>query len=298
MGESQTPLAYAEVQQGSQGQRGLALNDEQLDSSIINGDEEPYTIKCICGYADDDGNTVLCEQCNTWQHIECYYPESVVPDVHNCVDCSPRVLDATSATLRQKQLRDPLKSTDERKAKRPAHKSQKKSRTKEIANVPVQTNGWPITDKDAPSTFDRKRGSPRDQQQPPTKRPKTSHRQSGSGSSQLHESPHPPNHRKRSGSNVANAYSPNTSPPLDLPADYYSPEFIRVHRGDEGFTTASTNLYLDIAVTNLLTNCLADADAFAAATNGRSWSDYLKRYQQPIEELFVPVRKEVKENFT
>ncbi|KAJ6136679.1 hypothetical protein N7497_012383 [Penicillium chrysogenum] len=55
-------------------------------------DEEPYTIKCICSFDEDDGNTVFCEGCETWQHILCYYPDKKVPDVHNCVDCEPRPL--------------------------------------------------------------------------------------------------------------------------------------------------------------------------------------------------------------
>ena len=39
----------------------------------INEEEDSSTIKCICGFSDDDGNTVLCEKCDTWQHIVCYY---------------------------------------------------------------------------------------------------------------------------------------------------------------------------------------------------------------------------------
>ena len=41
---------------------------------IESADEEPYTIKCICDFSDDDGNTIYCEKCDTWQHIECFYP--------------------------------------------------------------------------------------------------------------------------------------------------------------------------------------------------------------------------------
>ncbi|KAJ4358715.1 18S rRNA maturation protein [Didymosphaeria variabile] len=71
-------------------------------STSFEGDEEPYTTKCICGYSDDDGNTVLCESCDTLQHIQCYY-ESVgeVPDVHECGDCNPRPLDFVRAQKRQ-----------------------------------------------------------------------------------------------------------------------------------------------------------------------------------------------------
>ena len=34
--------------------------------------EVEYLIKCICTCGDDDGNTVYCDNCETWQHIECY----------------------------------------------------------------------------------------------------------------------------------------------------------------------------------------------------------------------------------
>lgn len=34
---------------------------------------EEGAIKCICTNPDDDGNTVMCDKCETWQHIICYY---------------------------------------------------------------------------------------------------------------------------------------------------------------------------------------------------------------------------------
>jgi hypothetical protein len=70
-------------------------------------EEEPYTIKCICGFSDDDGNTVLCEKCDTWQHIACYYASAQhVPDVHDCRDCAPRYLDSRGAKRRQQKQRE------------------------------------------------------------------------------------------------------------------------------------------------------------------------------------------------
>ncbi|KAL8752172.1 MAG: hypothetical protein Q9184_005821, partial [Pyrenodesmia sp. 2 TL-2023] len=80
----------------------------ELSSNEEDGD---YPIKCICGFHDDDGNTVLCERCETWQHTECYYfRDGVVLDVseieHFCADCRPRRLDARGATERQAMRRE------------------------------------------------------------------------------------------------------------------------------------------------------------------------------------------------
>ena len=80
-------------------------------------EEESSIIKCICGFSDDDGNTVLCEKCDTWQHIVCYYDSpSHVPDVHECVDCLPRRVDTKSAVEKQRQRRE-LHSIGERKGR-------------------------------------------------------------------------------------------------------------------------------------------------------------------------------------
>ena len=82
------------------------------------GDEiEDYIIKCICGFLEDDGNTMYCDLCNTWQHTQCYYidkhgnvPTKVEIEVidHFCVDCQPRLLNYKGAIERQRTRREHL----------------------------------------------------------------------------------------------------------------------------------------------------------------------------------------------
>ncbi len=71
----------------------------------IAGEEEPFTVKCICNFLHYDGNVIFCAPCETWQHIECYYPDHIEdalhPDfAHSCVDCEPRTLDRQRAIAR------------------------------------------------------------------------------------------------------------------------------------------------------------------------------------------------------
>lgn len=76
------------------------------------GDEvEDHVVKCICGFAYDDGNTVYCELCDTWQHTECYYldkhdnvptKEELEMIEHFCADCQPRSLNVKGAIERQR----------------------------------------------------------------------------------------------------------------------------------------------------------------------------------------------------
>lgn len=79
--------------------------------------QEPK-IKCICGFFDGDGNSVLCDKCGTWQHVGCYY-DSVfhVPEVHKCTDCYPRAVDAKTASEKQRLLRRDSINIGKRKGK-------------------------------------------------------------------------------------------------------------------------------------------------------------------------------------
>ncbi|KAG9781133.1 hypothetical protein KCU88_g3525, partial [Aureobasidium melanogenum] len=191
-------------------------------------DEEEYTIKCICIYTDDDGNTVYCPKCDTWQHIECYYHGKKVPEEHFCADCFPRDLDAKKATERQRRHREALDGGD-RKVKRPSSKSQKKKHKESIATV-EQVNGWHSLDRHESVT------SARDG--PPAKKPKTNHRASASIVSMNGES------RKRAASTVQSYPSPSKSPQelFRFPAiPTYTTDFLELYDRDQGNINARDN---------------------------------------------------------
>lgn len=63
---------------------------------------ENSTIRCFCNFPNDDGNTVMCEDCNNWQHIRCYYPQHPVPGPHVCALCRPRAVDRQGANEHQR----------------------------------------------------------------------------------------------------------------------------------------------------------------------------------------------------
>lgn len=119
---------------------------DQLDNSSpldVAPEDPSSTIKCICEYTNDDGNTVYCEICDTWQHIECYYPTLAIPDVHECCNCRPRTLDKKSARERQGQLRELQSAERARRTKRPKATDHLK-KTKDS----VQLNDWPVAESE------------------------------------------------------------------------------------------------------------------------------------------------------
>lgn len=81
-------------------------NADSIRSALLEAmEEEQYTIKCICNYSGNDGNTIYCDTCDTWQHLDCYYPnnreEATREDFeHSCVSCNPRPLDREGAIKR------------------------------------------------------------------------------------------------------------------------------------------------------------------------------------------------------
>lgn len=234
-----------------------ALNGAISDSAAPD-EEEPYTIKCICAFEDDDGNTVFCEGCETWQHIECYYEGSAVPEVHNCVDCEPRHLDGEKATLRQIHLR---REGGDQKSKRAGSKGQKK-KPKERRENNDQVNGF----------HSRSDSGARDQ--PPAKKPKTNHRPSGSVPSLAGTLSLPPDGRKRT-SSTSMSPTKSSTPPIPL----YSNEFMHLYEWDQGHADMNSNLFVNLPLAADLASWVTEPSALARVANGRSaqdiftWSD-------------------------
>ena len=216
-------------------------------------DEEPYTIKCICDYNDDDGNTIYCETCDTWQHIECFYPGQVADASraefdHSCVDCKPRFLDGKHATERQRSQRQNKAANEgsDKKTKRPPSKShKKKSKPSEL-----QVNGY--QDRD-----DHKNGSPQDHHQHSKKA--KGHRPNQSLSSQIKRSP------PYSARPLSNAHPPSpANTPPDLPSHVqvhsYSESFQSLYDDYETFPLDGTNKFASLSVTNSMSLWLHDPE--------------------------------------
>ncbi|ERF72410.1 hypothetical protein EPUS_06039 [Endocarpon pusillum Z07020] len=251
-----------------------------LSDAVMQDDTEDYTIKCICSYGDDDGNTVYCEKCDTWQHIVCYYHGEEVPEVHFCADCDPRQLDAKRATESQKRMREHVGGAD-RKAKRPPQKSHKKK--KDSMATPEQTNGLHLHSRHESVSAAR-------DQPPPAKRAKTSHRTSASIVS-MNGVPTLPEPRKRASSNV-NAYpSPTKSPlgqPLHPPIPTYTTEFLNLYdndRGknniDDGQNARTYSNSMSMAVTNKLTSWYDNPFALKQDT-GKQHQEVFHHSDQPL----------------
>lgn len=212
---------------------------------IESTEEEPYTIRCICDFSDDDGNTIYCENCETWQHIECYYPGRVDDASreefdHICAVCKPRDIDRRLATERQRHQRQNkvVNEAGDKKSKRPPSKShKKKSKPSDL-----QVNGYHDHDN-------HKNKSPHEHH-PHAKKTK-GHRSSQSVGSQLKRSP-PFNARSL---HHGHPPSPAHTPP-DLPHNFqihgYSDLFLALFEQDHMTRTTSNNSFASLPVTNSL----------------------------------------------
>lgn len=56
-------------------------------------------IRCICGFSEDDGFTIQCENCHVWQHAVCVNitDNAQVPDVYLCDKCGKLSYDVEAA---------------------------------------------------------------------------------------------------------------------------------------------------------------------------------------------------------
>lgn len=217
-----------------------------VPSKVETVEEEPYTIKCICNFVDDDGNTIYCEQCDTWQHIECYYPNNTQDPyredfAHSCIECSPRPLDRHSAVERQRLRRVKVHTAEdlsERKPKRPLSKShKKKSKPNEL-----QINGHSGSDSNTKQPSENHTH----------KKPKSTHRSSQSISSTAKRSP---SLGQKNGNPHAHPPSPATTPP-DIPADseihHYSDSFLSLYNDDRDIQLVQTNSFASLEISNVM----------------------------------------------
>ncbi|KAI1498650.1 hypothetical protein F5X99DRAFT_313928 [Biscogniauxia marginata] len=244
-------------------------------------EEEPYTIKCICDFTDDDGNTIYCEICDTWQHIECYYPynmeEALREDfAHSCVDCKPRPLDRQRARERQRFRQSKVNTTEapERKSKRPPSKGQKKkTKPSDLA-----LNGHSGSDTNAKHSHDH----------PPIhqhKKSKSTHRPSHSISSQNPKQS--PSYTQRTGNPHGHPPSPATTPP-DLPHEFevhnYSNGFLNLYKDDRDISIVQTNSFANLGISNVLSLWLRDSDRLKEET-GCDFSDAFQTLPSNIESI-------------
>ncbi|KAJ2983844.1 hypothetical protein NQ176_g396 [Zarea fungicola] len=230
-------------------------------------EEEPYTIKCICNFSDDDGNTIYCETCDTWQHIDCFYPnnrdEAIREDfAHSCAECKPRPLNRQQAIQRTLRLKNPTQhegDPSEKKPKRPPSKSNKK-RAKPTELSLVTQNSTVLEASKQASPIEN-----------PAKKSKPSHRPSHSvGSQPSKRSPSFATSRP----NPAHPPSPATTPP-DLPDDFqihhYSAGFYSLYN-EHDVPDTHNNAFASLAIPTALSRWLREPDAMKQEV-GRTHAD-------------------------
>ncbi|POS87730.1 hypothetical protein EPUL_000467 [Erysiphe pulchra] len=251
------------------------------DAPIIleSADEEPYTIKCICDYSDDDGNTIYCEKCDTWQHIECFYPGRVDDASredfnHLCADCKPRPLDRRHATERQKIQRLSKTSSyiGDKKIKRPPSKGQKKK----SKVLEVQKNG--SHDQDTPKNIVHEHHSI-------VKKPK-GNRSSLLINSQSKKSP-PYNSRAET----------NTQPPSPVQTPPHLPINFQVHGYSDNFLSlynqgpihsSRSNSFASLSVSNSMTDWLRDQSRLYQDAGVRDYVDVFQNLKVSVNTLKWP----------
>ncbi|KAI3317441.1 hypothetical protein HD806DRAFT_369549 [Xylariaceae sp. AK1471] len=259
-----------------------AITNHVPNKTLALPEEEPYTIKCICDFTDDDGNTIYCDACDTWQHIECYYPYNMVEVTrddfnHSCVECKPRILDRQRANERQilRQTNITHSEVSERKAtKRPPPKGQKKK----AKPTDLGLNGHSGSENNSKHAHD----SVHTHQH---KKSKSAHRPSQSISSQAAK--RSPSYGQKTTNPHGHPPSPATTP-LDLPYEFeihnYSSGFMDLYKDDRDVAIVQTNSFASLIISNLLSLWLRDDERFRKET-GCDFGDVFQTLPSNIDSI-------------
>lgn len=242
-------------------------------------EEEHNTIKCICDFSDDDGQTIFCETCLTWQHIACYYPGHIEDALredfsHSCVDCRPRALDAQQAREIQKArlATSIVEEVSDRKPRRLPTKSHKKK--------PKPTE-LQLQHGTSPNHHEQARPPIPHDHSHPHKKSRSSHKASQSVSSQA---PKRSPSNGTSKTNPAHPPSPATTPP-DLPLNFipqsYPASFSSLH-DDRDVKIVNVNSYKGLEVFNTMSIWLRDQAKLLRET-GCDFNEVFQKLPADIE---------------
>ncbi|KAJ9149008.1 Phd finger and set domain-containing protein [Pleurostoma richardsiae] len=264
------------------------LPAQDVTHKVETVEEEPYTIKCICNFSDDDGNTIYCETCDTWQHIECFYPNNVEDAYredfsHSCADCKPRPLDRQQAIERQKARLSTavVQQAPDKRSKRPPSKSHKKK----PKPTDLQLNGVSNGGDGAKYTV------PHDQLS--SKKTKSSHKTNHSISS--HAAKRSPSYGSIPGHPHGHPPSPATTPP-DLPNDFeihtYSAGFLSLY-DEQDLQIVQTNSFASLTISNTMSLWLREPDKMRQET-GQEFKDVFQPFPQNVDVMKQPLHVEQK----
>ncbi|KAI1436665.1 hypothetical protein GGR50DRAFT_686356 [Xylaria sp. CBS 124048] len=278
-----------------------AISNYVPSKTTVPVEEEPYTIKCICDFLEDDGNTIYCDVCDTWQHIECYYPDKMVEVAredfnHSCVDCKPRDVNRRQAKERQRlrQISGHHIPAPERKtatttaitttAKRPPHKSQKKkARPADLGYHGHSSSGYNSKHSHdfVPTAHQHKRSKS-------SHRPSqavSSHRPSQSVSSQVAK--RSPSFSQKTTNPHVQPPSPSTTPrdpPHESEIHNYSSGFMNLYKEDRDIAIVQTNSFASLTISNRLSVWLRDGDKLRQET-GCDFGDVFRSLPPGIDSI-------------
>lgn len=92
---SQQPQPPLPITASSSPASTSVLPDDVDDQASVSSEPPPIDtglIQCICESTEDDGFTIQCDRCLTWQHAYCMnITQNTIPDRYLCNDCTQRL---------------------------------------------------------------------------------------------------------------------------------------------------------------------------------------------------------------